>query len=67
VQKIVRLIEENRSVTARDLQRNDEINHKRLSISTFERFLNDKGYKARKKQKVHFIRGPNLILRKNWG
>ena len=46
--KILDQVEENRMTTGTSIQRDTTINHKNLNVSTINRFLNKKGYYARR-------------------
>ncbi len=50
-------------VTAADLCRNKEINRNELSERTFQRFLNDQDYQARRMIKTNFISEKNKEAR----
>ena len=49
--KILSEVKKNRELTAAEISRDENLNKKRLSERTIQRFLNKNGYKCRRKRK----------------
>lgn len=64
--KILDTVKEKPETTASDLANDKIINHNELSKSTFERFLNNEGYFARKMTEKPILKGKNQIKRYQW-
>ena len=64
--KIIEEVENNRLTTATQIQRNQDINHNHVGIKTIERFLNEKGYFARRMTKKPDISLSNKEKRLKW-
>ena len=44
--KIINAVKINRDLTAAEVQKNEDLNHKNVHVSTIERLLNNAGLKA---------------------
>ncbi len=61
--KILMEIEEDRNITAKDVFKNQRINHNKVSYDTINRFININGFEARIKRNVLSLKDIHLEKR----